>query len=61
MDDYNDVAEIIASTIAVMNGVNIDTVTSSFDAITAGRVKTALAKVDTSVSTYSQNTGIVAL
>ena len=61
MDDYNDVAEIIASTVAVMNGVNIDTVTSSFDAITAGRVKTALAKVDTSVTTFSQNTGVVAL
>lgn len=61
MDDYNDVAEIIASTIAVMNGVNIDTVTSSFDSLTAGRVKTALAKVDTSVTTYSQNTGVVAL
>ena len=61
MDDYNDVAEIIASTIAVMNGVTIDTVTSSFDTITAGRVKTALAKVDTSVTTFSQNTGIVAL
>ena len=61
MDDYNDVAEIIASTIAVMNGVTIDTVTSSFDSLTAGRVKTALAKVDTSITTYSQNTGVVAL
>ena len=61
MDDYNDVAEIIASTVAVMNGANIDVVTSSFDSLTAGRVKTALAKVDTSVTTFSQNTGIVAL
>lgn len=61
MDDYNDVAEIIASTVAVMNGVSIDTVTSSFDALTADRVKTALAKVDTSITTFSQNTGVVAL
>ena len=61
MDDYNTVAEIIASTVAVMNGVSIDTVTSSFDALTAGKVKTALAKVDTSVTNYSQNSGVVAL
>ena len=61
MDDYNTVAEIIASTVAVMNGVSIDTVTSSFDALTAGKVKTALAKVDTSVTNYSQTSGVVAL
>ena len=61
MDDYNSVAEIIASTIAVMNGVSIDTVTSSFDTLTANSVKTALAKVDMSIVNYSANTGIVAL
>jgi len=61
MDDYNTVAEIIASTIAVMNGVSIDTVTSSFDSSVATSVKTALERVDMSVTTYSQNTGVVAL
>lgn len=61
MDDYNNVAEIIASTVAIMNGSNIDSVTSSFDALTAASVKTALAKVDMNVSNFSKKTGVVAL
>jgi hypothetical protein len=61
MEDYNMIAEIIASTVAVLNGVSIDTVTSSFDSITAGSVKTALAKIDLGVSNYTQRTGVVAL
>ena len=61
MEDYNMISEIIASTVAVMNGISIDAVTSSFDQITADSVKTALAKVDMSVATYQQNTGVVAL
>jgi len=61
MEDYNMIAEIIASTVAVLNGVSIDAVTSSFDSITAGSVKTALAKIDLGVSNYTQKTGVVAL
>lgn len=61
MDDYNNVAEIIASTVAVMNGASIDAVTSSFDSAVATSVRTALAKVDMSVSTFTNTTGIVAL
>lgn len=61
MDDYNTVAEIIASTVAVMNGADINIVTSSFDLLTANTVKTALAKIDMSVSKLTQTTGIVAL
>ena len=61
MPDHKMVAEIIASTIAVMNGSNIDIVTSSFDSKTANVVKTALAKVDMGINKFSQNTGIVTL
>lgn len=46
IDDHNIVAEIIASTVAYMHGVDV---TSSFDADTAGKVTNALAHIDKSV------------
>ncbi len=61
MDDYNNVSEIIASTIAVMNGVSIDTITASFDHTVASSVKNALAKVDMGINKLNNKTGIVAL
>lgn len=61
MDDYKNVSEIIASTVAVMSGVSIDAVTSTFDADTAHAVKTALVKVNTDVANTNNNSGIVAL
>jgi len=47
IDDHNIVAEIIASTVAYMHGVDV---TSSFDAATADKVTTALAHVDRGVA-----------
>ena len=61
MDDHDMVSEIIASTVAVMNGADLNAITSSFDKTIATGVKTALAKVDMSVSTFSKNTGVIAL
>lgn len=61
MDDYNMLSEIIASTVAVMNGVALDDITSTFDALTAKSVKTALAKVDMSIAQLQQNNGVIAL
>lgn len=61
MDDYKMVSEIIATTVAVMNGVSIDTVTATFDSNTAEAVKTALIKVNTDISKTDNTTGIVAL
>ncbi len=61
MEDYNMVAEIIASTVAVMHGIDIDHATAGFDKHTADGVKTALAKVDLSVTHSTAKTGVVTL
>lgn len=45
-EDNNEIPEIIASTVAVMRGIDLDTVVSSFDHSTASNVKSALMKVD---------------
>lgn len=59
MDDYNALAELIASTVAVVNGTDLDTVTASFDAPTASSVRNALAKV--SSHSVSKTSGIIEL
>jgi hypothetical protein len=51
VDDYNNIAEIIATTVAVVRGADIKTVTSTFDNNVANNVSTALAKITTDVST----------
>jgi hypothetical protein len=61
MEDHDMISEIIASTVAIMNGADLDTVTADFDANIAAGVKTALAKIDMSMTTLSKSTGIVAL
>ena len=45
LDDSNQIAELIASTVAVISGADIDDVASSFDAATADSVKKALVNV----------------
>jgi len=61
MEDHNMVSEIIASTVAVMNGADLDEITSGFETPIASGVRTALAKVDMTVSTISKSTGVVTL
>lgn len=59
LDDYNNVAEVIASTVAMVHGIDLDTVTKNFSPAIAASVKNALVKVDTSVS--KQSTGVINL
>ena len=61
MEDHDMISEIIASTVAIMNGADMDAITADFSDSVASGVKTALAKVDMSMTTLSKSTGIVAL
>lgn len=49
IDDHNAIAELIASTVAVINGVTLDKLAASFDPGTAKAVRKALGKVTTGV------------
>lgn len=61
VEDSNDVAEVIASTVAVINGADMKTLLGSFDAKTAKSVGTALALLNSgTVSTYAE-TGVIKL
>jgi hypothetical protein len=50
LDDHNRIAEIIASTVAVMHGADINTVVSGFSTAVALTVKNALANVNLNVT-----------
>lgn len=50
LDDHNAIAETIASTVALIHGVDLKTLLSTFDENTANTVRNALAKVDTHVA-----------
>jgi len=50
LEDHTTIAEVIASTVAVIHGLDLDTVLKSFDASTASTVRNALVKVNTSVA-----------
>ncbi len=60
LNDYELVAETIATQVAITNGADRKDVLSSFDAITAGKVGTALAKTSTVLS-KGKKKGVVAL
>ncbi|MBX2872290.1 MAG: hypothetical protein KTR30_09320 [Saprospiraceae bacterium] len=60
LDDQNAIAEVIASTIAVIQGVKLDKVASSFDSGTAKAVKKALVNVSGG-SLSQQENGIIKL
>lgn len=58
-EDKTQVAELIASTVAVIHGLDLDKFTSSFDPKTAIDVKNALAKVTKDVAT--KDNGVINL
>ena len=61
-EDYNNIAEIISTTVAMIHGIDMEEFTKHFDKDTADSVKNALMKVDTSVTTKKKTEeGIVAL
>jgi hypothetical protein len=59
VEDYNNIAEIIATTVAVVRGADLQKVTSDFDHRIAGDVTKALARVSTDVA--ARKDGIVKL
>jgi hypothetical protein len=50
LEDYNQIAELIASTVAIIHGIDLDKFTSSFDSKTASDVKNALMHINKSVT-----------
>jgi hypothetical protein len=60
-DNQDEIPEIIASTVAVMRGIDLDTVVSSFDTDTASNVKSALMKVDLSSNIAKKGKGVKTL
>lgn len=60
IEDYNTIAEIIASTVAVVRGADIHHVTKDFDHLVAGKVTTALSRITSDVSANKKD-GIVKL
>lgn len=61
LDKHMAVAELIASTVAVINGANLDKVAAEFDDATANSVKNALMKVSTDVIRASGDSGVIKL
>jgi len=53
LDNYQNIAELIASTVAIIHGIDIDQVTKSFSPAVASSIKNALVRVDTSVAKQS--------
>lgn len=61
LDKHMAVAELIASTVAVINGASLDKVAAEFDDATANSVKNALMKVNTDVIRASGDSGVIKL
>lgn len=60
-EDFTQIAELIATTVAVIHGIDMDKFTSTFDSKTASDVKTALAKISTSVAHKDADKGVINL
>lgn len=60
LDDYNAIAETIATTVAVIHGIDLKQILESFDDSTASSVKDALVHVNTSV-VKKKDSGILKL
>lgn len=60
VEDYNNIAEIIASTVAVVMGADLKKVVAAFDTTTAKQVSNALVQINNGVITGKQ-AGIVSL
>lgn len=61
LDKHMAVAELIASTVAVINGANLDKVAAEFDDATANSVKNALMKMSTDVVRAGGDSGVIKL
>jgi hypothetical protein len=61
LDDYNLVAETIASTVAIIHGIDSSKVLASFDAKTAKLVGNALANIKSNLPSKSDDSGVINL
>lgn len=61
LSDYTEIAELIASTCAVIHGADLDTVVAGFDSKTAANIKTALSVVNQTLQTTNKNSGVITL
>lgn len=61
VEDSNTIAEVIASTVALINGADMKNILSTMDSETASGVSTALATVKKSDITNYSNTGVIKL
>lgn len=59
LEDYNQISELVASTVAVIHGIDLKDVVSGFDPHTAKSISTALMNVNTSVAKKSD--GVIKL
>lgn len=60
LDSHNSLAELIASTVAVINGIDLKDLTSSFDAKTATSVKNALMNISPK-TVSAKDSGVIML
>lgn len=61
VEDKDDIAEIVASTVAVIHGADLKDVVKDFDSKTAGSVTRALANIKKGDVARNGNTGLMAL
>jgi hypothetical protein len=59
LNDYNAIAETIASTVAMIHGVDLSNILSSFDAKTAKTVSNALSKLNTNAPAKTDSGGLL--
>jgi hypothetical protein len=61
ISDYTEIAELIASTVAIIHGADLDAVTADFDPKTAGNIRTALAVINSTLTKTNSTTGVISL
>ena len=61
LNDYTKIAEVIATTVAMIHGVDLETIASSFDSSTAMSVKTALMGINTDARISKREPGVFKL
>ncbi len=62
LNDSNNIAELIGTTVSVINGADMDKILKSFDKKTANSISNSLAKIDTLLpNKYGNNSGVITL
>jgi hypothetical protein len=61
LSDYTEIAELIASTCAIVHGADLDAVVADFDSKTALNIKTALTVVNQTLQKTNTKAGVITL